>query len=49
MQREVAFRRGAEIDRLRGASLKLVDEEGRPACDVLRSAYAKSFCERLGG
>lgn len=45
LQREVAFRRGAEIDRLRAASLHLVAEAGRKAVDDRRSAYAKSFCE----
>jgi len=49
LQREVAFRRGAEIDRLRGASLNLVDAAGRPAVEARCSAYAKSFCEALGG
>lgn len=49
LQREVAFRRGAELDRLRAASLNLVDEAGRPAADIRRSAYAKSFCQALGG
>ncbi|MFY2764635.1 hypothetical protein [Arenimonas sp. MALMAid1274] len=49
LQREVAFRRGAEIDRLRMASLNLVSEPGRQAADIRRSAYAKAFCEALGG
>ncbi|MBP6627473.1 MAG: hypothetical protein KA187_08685 [Arenimonas sp.] len=49
LQREVAFRRGAELDRLRSAKLTLVDEPGREAVDIRRSAYAKAFCEALGG
>jgi len=49
LQREVAFRRGAEIDRLRVARLDLVEVDGREACDVRRSAFAKAFCEQLGG
>lgn len=49
LQREVAFRRGAEIDRLRMASLELVAEPGRQVADIRRSAYAKAFCEALGG
>lgn len=49
LQREVAFRRGAEIDRLSGASLELVDSARRRDAEVRRSAYAKSFCEALGG
>ena len=49
LQREVAFRRGAEIDRLRAARLNLVEETGRAAADIRRSAFAKSFCEMHGG
>jgi len=49
LQREVAFRRGAEIDRLRAAKLNLVDETGREAADIRRSAFAKLFCETHGG
>lgn len=49
LQREVAFRRGAEIDRLSAARLNLVEETGRAAADIRRSAFAKSFCEALGG
>ena len=49
LQREVAFRRGAELDRLRGAKLNLVDAPGREAADIRRSAFAKAFCETLGG
>ena len=49
LQREVAFRRGAEIDRLSAARLNLVDETGRAAADIRRSAFAKSFCEAHGG
>jgi len=49
LQREVAFRRGAEIDQLRMASLERVAEPRREAADILRSAYAKAFCETLGG
>ena len=44
LQREVAFRRGAEIDRLRDASLNLVGSERRDA-ENRRTAYAKAFCE----
>ena len=42
LQREVAFRRGAEIDRLRGASLHLVTGDRRDA-EARRSVYAKAF------
>ena len=42
LQREVAFRRGAEIDRLRGASLNLVAGDRRDA-ETRRSLYAKAF------
>ena len=49
LQREVAFRRGAEIDRLSAAGLNLVDETGRAAADIRRSAFAKAFCEAHGG
>lgn len=49
LQREVAFRRGAEIDRLRAAKLNLVEETGRAAADIRRSAFAKLFCEVHGG
>ena len=49
LQREVAFRRGAEIDRLRAARLDLVAADGRDACDIRRSTFAKAFCEQLGG
>jgi len=43
LQREVAFRRGAEIDRLRAASLQLVTPTGRDAAETRRSAYARTF------
>lgn len=49
LQREVAFRRGAEIDRLRQASLEQVAEGQRREAEVRASAYAKAFCEALGG
>lgn len=49
LQREVAFRRGAEIDRLSDARLNLVAETGREAADIRRSAFAKAFCQALGG
>ena len=39
----------AELDRLRSAKLTLVDEPGREAVDIRRSAFAKAFCETLGG
>jgi len=49
IQREVAFRRGADIDRLEKASLKRVPGEDRDDADVRRSAFAKAFCKALGG
>lgn len=49
LQREVAFRRGAEIDRLSMASLEQVPAAGREVADIRRSAYAKAFCEAHGG
>lgn len=49
LQREVAFRRGAEIDRLRMASLNLVAEPGRSDAETRRCAYSKAFCEAMGG
>jgi len=49
LQREVAFRRGAEIDRLSAARLDRVAEPGRAAADIRRSAFAKAFCEAHGG
>lgn len=44
LQREVAFRRGAEIDRLRGAGLNLVAGDPRDA-ENRRSVFAKAFAE----
>lgn len=44
LQREVAFRQGAEIDRLRAAKLSLVGGDTRDA-ENRRTAYAKAFCE----
>src|SRR5688572_16544794 len=47
LQREVAFRRGAEIDRLRSASMNLVGSD-RLDAEARRSAYAQAFCELQG-
>lgn len=44
LQREVAFRHGAEIDRLRAAKLSLVGSDKRDA-EIRRTAFAKAFCE----
>ena len=49
VQREVAFRRGADIDRLQGASLDRVPGQSRDDADIRRSAFAKAFCKALGG
>ncbi|MDY0021824.1 hypothetical protein, partial [Arenimonas caeni] len=49
IQREVAFRRGADIDRLQNASLERVPGQSRDDADIRRSAFAKAFCKALGG
>lgn len=49
IQREVAFRRGADIDRLEKASLQRVPGPDRDDADIRRSAFAKAFCQALGG
>lgn len=49
IQREVAFRRGADIDRLEKASLQRVPGPARDDADIRRSAFAKAFCKALGG
>jgi hypothetical protein len=43
LQREVAFRHGAEIDRLRAAHLKLVPQDGRDDADQRRRSFARAF------
>lgn len=45
LQREVAFRHGAEIDRLREATLDLVEQAGRVDADERRAAYARAFSD----
>ncbi|MBY4597096.1 hypothetical protein K3217_16380 [bacterium BD-1] len=49
VQREVAFRRGADIDRLQAARLTHVAGSARDDADIRRSAFAKAFCKALGG
>jgi hypothetical protein len=48
-QREVAFRRGAELDQQRAAQLSRVPEPSREAASLRHSAFAKAFCDALGG
>lgn len=49
IQREVAFRRGADLDRLQAARLSHVEGAARRDADLRRSAFAKAFCKALGG